>query len=569
MTRPVPLLAAAGLLLAPLFLPPSLAPAAFAQDDAADPALVEDAVDLIPAEAGVVVRVADPDSAFTHIEDFVGNAAPQYAGFVRQGRALLGVAIQNPTLSGINLKEPWYVVMLPNADAKPDTVFLLPVANAQAAEESIGPNFTSKVLGTYLAYGASADAVGMFGGATNVSKSLPPGTTDLAGASDVTVFVNLPRLRTVYGDSITDGLDQLQERMEEQAGSPEAAAGQKQFLALLKHLVNESTGFTMGLSADADKLTMTQLLNVKPGSDTAAVLATQKPAKFDVLNKLPEGLDGYLAGEGDFAPLADGLAQISAASIGGADAAKDLMTTLAKAGMTGSAGGFKLGGGGEPLLSGVQVTKAKDVAKFKTATQDYFTKADGVEQNGVKTNIKKTGTVDVGGVEMTVYTTSMEAVGSNPEAQQGVQVFDMMFGGALEQKVGYTSNAMIQILSGDEAFAKEVVAHYNGNSGHTNEPLEAARKLVPTSGNLFGAIDLAKTIQAGLAAAIESGQVPIPLDAAVVRGVDVPSTYAAFVTTVDGATLKTEAVLPAEQVRSIVDLGTAIQNSMGGGAQGF
>ena len=559
MRFPAPLLAAAGLLLAPLFLP---APPAFAQANAADPALVEDAAQLIPAEAGVVIRIADPDRAFTHVQSFAEEAAPQFAGFVRQGRAMLGVGVQNPTLSGINLKAPWYLVMMPKADAPPATVYLLPVENARAAEESVGPNFQFKTLGTYLAYTEADGVLDSFKPGSGAMEQMPKGTVELAQNSDITVYVNIPKLREVYSDQIEEGLTKFEEQMASQAASPEAAAGQKQFLKLAKGLLDDSTGLALGLNASADKLSITKLFTVASGSETAKLLATQKAAPFDVLNRLPEGLDGYLAAEGDFAPLVEGLAKFSGSEN---DAAKDLMSTLAKAGMTASAGGFMLGGGDDPLLSGVQVTSLKDMAKAKAAVQKYMTEADGKEENGVKTSVEQTGTVEVEGMTMTVYSTSLEATGTNPQAQTGVNFFNSMFGGSLDQKIGYTNEALVQITAGDDAFAEEVVSHYNGDSGHTNEPLDAARKMLPKTGNLFGAIDLAAVVQSGLAAAIESGQVPLPLDAATIRGVDVETSYAAFVTTTGRNSVKVEAVLPAAQVRNIVDLGSAVQ----GGGQGF
>ena len=240
MPRFAPLLAA-GLLLAPALLPHS-PPAAFAQSDAADPALAEDAVALIPAEAGVVVRIADPDAALTHVEDFVGNSAPQFAGFVRQGRAVIGVGVRNPTLSGINLKRPWYLVMLPKADAKPATVYLLPVANAQAAEEAVGPNFTFKTLGTYLAYSEDADALESFGEGGMIAEKLPKGTLEMAADSDITIFVNAPSLRETYADAIDDGFARVKEQAASQAASPEAAQQQEQVFEFLRGVLNDAEG---------------------------------------------------------------------------------------------------------------------------------------------------------------------------------------------------------------------------------------------------------------------------------------------------------------------------------------
>ena len=559
MPRFAPLLAA-GLLLVPALLPHS-PPAAYAQTDG-DAVLVRDAVELIPADAGVVVRIADPDAALANVQNFVRNSAPQFAGLVQQARLLLGVGIQNPTLSGINLKRPWYLVMVPKADAPPATVYLLPVANDQAAKEAIGPNYTFKKLGTYLAYGEDADAVEEFKEGGKLADALPMGTMELAGESDVTIFVNAPQLRETYADGLENGFEMIKQQAASQAASPEAAKQQEAFFGFVKGVIEDADGLTIGLSATEDRLTMKKIFQVAEGSDAAEALAAQKPAKFAAIDKLPEGLDGYIAFQGDIKPLVDAVSEFA---VDQPEGAQDAMAAFAEAGFKAMAGGFKLGGGDEPLLSGAQVTLVEDISKAKKASETYLTQSDGQVQNGLKTTVEKTGTSEVGGLEMTTYATSVEAADQTPQAQTGERFFGMMFGGSLEQKIGYTDDAVVQVLAGDEAFAEEVVDHATGSSDHTNEPLDAARELVPREGMLFGAIDLAATIQAGLAAAAESGQVPIPVDAATVRGVDVEQNYAVFVVVAKNRVLTSTAVLPAVTVRNIADMATQLQS----GAQGF
>ena len=560
MSRPAPLLAA-GLLLAPaLLLAP---PPAHAQSDAADPALAEDAVALIPKTAGVVVRIADPDSAITHVQDFAKNSAPQLAGFVSQARVFLGVGVQNPTLSGIQMSDPWYLVMIPRADAKPATVYLLPVENAVAAEKAIGPNFEKKTLGTYLAYSEDADALETFGGSDNVTGSLPAGTTELASAADVTIFVNVPVLRETYSEQIEEGLAQVREQAAGQAASPEAAAQQEQFFDFMQGVLGETDGVTVGLSASAEQLTLKKIVQVESGSDAAGALAEQKPAKFDILGRLPEGLDGYLAFEGNLKPIVEAAGKFAAQ--GQPEDMKRPMEAFAEAGFKAMAGGFQLGGGDEPLLSGVQVSTVEDVEKAKDAAAEYLTQADGQTQNGLKTTVEQGETIDVAGLEMTTYSTSVEAADASPQAQQGAAFFGMVFGGSLDQKLGYTDDAVVQTLAGDDAWAEEVVGHATGSVDHANPALDAARTLVPARGNLFGAIDLAAVAQAGVAAAAESGQIPIPFDPAAVRAVDTEPAYAVFVVSAGERVLETTAVLPAASVRSIADLFTQLQ----GGAQGF
>ena len=569
---PVPLLAA-GLLLAPLFAPPALA-----QDntralpktggDAADP-FVADAARLIPADAGVVIRIADPDSAVTHLTDFVREAAPQYANRMFAARGVLGFAVRNATLSGVNMKEPWYLVAIPRADQPPATVFLLPAANVQAMQEGVGPGMQFKTIGTYAAYtDAGEEALEGFGEGGKFAASLPQGTVELAGQSDITLAVNVPRLLEVYGDDLEGRLDDVRDRLKQQSPSPEAAANQQKALDLLVQAAQDSGPTVVGLAASKEKLWFKKIAAVKSGSQVAGALATQQPAEFALLDKLPEGLHGYAIAEGDLKPLVALMRPMQGQ--GEPEPFETLVASLADAGAKAVAGGFLLGGEGS-LFNGVQVLSVKDAAAVKPAVERFAGASDGRVEGGVRTTVEQTGTVEVEGMTLQTYLTDLEvtddAASDEAEtAKAAVDGFHTAFGeDGQVQKVGYTEDMVLKVVGGGEKFAGEAVGHLQGMSGHTNEPLDQLRGMLPKKGNVFLALDLASVAQAGLAAALESGQIPPLFDADTVRDVSLESSYMALTVSLGKTTVTAEGVIPVAQVRNVMDLADALQ----GDAQGF
>ena len=567
MTRLPPFRRSLALLAAGLLLAPPAAPT-FAQEDlktagdAADP-FVADAATLIPADAGVVIRIADPDSALTKLTAFVREAAPQHARQMLAARGGLGLAIRNVTLSGVNLKEPWYVVAVPRADMPPATVFLLPASNVQAMKEGVGPGMNFKVIGTYAAYtDADPDVLGAFGEGGGFVDTLPQGAAELAGASDVTLALNVPRLREVYRDKIDEGLEKAQQQAAEQSGGANADS-QAQAIEAIKALLEQTDGAVVGFSATPEALTFKKISAFVGGSEAAEGLSTQRPGTFETLDRLPEGLDGYLAGEGDFGPIAEWLKGFEGDEP--ANPPTEMMYALGDAGLKSAAGGFMLGGEGG-LLSGVQLSMVEDVAAADAAVRKYLKDADGRETGGLRTVVEPAGAMEVGGVAFQKFVTDLEVAESSPESEKAVEAFRTMFGEAGQESMyAATDDALVQITGGGDEFAGEVVAHLKGTSGHSNEALADLRESLPEKGNVFGAIDLATVIQTGLAVAIEKGAFPPFFDPDTIRGVQIESSYAAFVVTTEDNRVIAEGVLPAEQVRNIVDFAEALQ----GDAQGF
>ncbi|MFH5805588.1 hypothetical protein [Alienimonas sp. DA493] len=569
MFRPPPIRSSLAALAAALLLAPALSAPAHGQDlpatggDAADP-FVADAAKLIPADAGVVIRIKDPDSALTHVTAFVRNAAPQYAAQTAAGRGLLGMSVKNVTLTGVNLKEPWYVVGVPREGQPPATVYLLPAANVQAMQSGLGPGVSLKVIGTYAAYTEDDEAVlEAFGEGGGFPEILPKGSMEIARDNDVAVAINVPRLLEVYGDQLEEGLAAAKERAAENAPNPAAAAAQGQATDAFVNLLKASGPTVIGFNATEEALTFKKLSAFRSGTPIAQALSKMSPKPFAALDRLPEDLDGYIALEGDFQPLL----RLARSFLTEEDQApqREILDALAKAGLTGTAGGFQLGGPDAPL-SGVQVTTLENVDAVKPAIEKYMKQVDGMEQQGLRTTVQEAGTVEVGGVTLQKYVTNMEAVEDTPQSAAAVKAFNMMFGeDGQEQKIGYAGNALVQINGGDDAFAEEAVSHATGASDHTNEALTTVAAMLPKQGNVFAAIDLASLAQTGLATAIEMEALPPFFPPETIRGVMVNSSYAAFVVRVEGESIVAEGVIPAKQVRNVVEFGQALQ----GGAQDF
>ena len=561
--RLLPALLAAGLLSGS-----SLTPPAPAQDDvqtggdAADP-FVADAAKLIPADAGVVVRIADPDAAMMNLTAFVRTAAPQHANKMLMARGLLGTVVKNPTMSGVNLKTPWYIVGVPQEGLPPATVFLMPAANVQAMQEAVGPGMAFKTIGTYAAYtDAGEEVLEGFGEGGAFVDSLPAGSQEIAKNHDITLAINVPRLMEVYGEVLKAGVEQAKQQSAQRAGGPDAAASQGRAIDAMMTLFEKSGSTVVGFKATPDALSFKKTATFDPSSDIAAALKGQTTAGFDALDKLPEALDGYIALEGNFKPLLTLLQGVLDEEE--AEAGQDLISGLIDAGLKATAGGFVVGPSDAPL-AGVQVSAMQDVAAAKPAVEQYLTAANGMERNGVQTVIEDAGTVDVGGITMRKIVTDLEVVERSSEAEQAVRAYRMIFGESGQtQMIGYTEASVIQITGGGEEFAEEAIAHLGGQSGHTNEPLDALREKLPKRGNIFAAIDLASVVQSGLAIAVEKGAFPPFFEPEQIRSVAIESSYAAVVVRVEGDAVIAEGVLPAAQVRNLVDFAEALQ-----GAQEF
>ena len=540
----------------------------------------EGGLDLIPSDAAIVVRLKAPEATIAKVGNFANQIQPGLGFFVQGQAPVLGVAISNPTLGGVDLKNDWYVAAFPKKAGEPDVVFVVPATDSDAMQEAVGAGFTYAVKGSWVAYSMNPDATKKAQAVIDGdSKALDLGRRagNLFKANDISIFVNISDLTASYKDELNKaeaelerGLEQLQDG---QAGLPpgvNAAAIRDVVSTLGKGVlqaVRDADAAAAGIAFGDDALTIDELLLVKSDSDSSKFLAANPANDMRLLGKLPQSELGYFALHMNVGALTKWGLSMAASILDGNEEVKaqleKVSSTLRDVEFGTIAAGFGLNSGGdEGILKSISVTEAKPASTIRDLMRD-MAKLGGLSAPGVKQEITVEEEAETyGDLKGDIVKVKQEF---SPEADPlGVsqQMVDLFYGkeGAV-QRVVTTDGMIIQTAGGGQATMKEALAGLKGK-GQAGA-LKEGRKLALPKSNLVAMIDLPNFLVKGAAAVAKTGMLPIPLPAEQIAEIKIPASYLVISvgTEVDGLRAKT--ALPVKMFKGFMEIQKFVQQMQG------
>ena len=160
---------------------------------AADPS------DAVPDSASVVVRLKAPETTLGNLGDFVDAVQPGVGAVVKGNLAMLGLAISNPTLAGVDVEKDWWVIAFVESRQKPTLVFVVPAKDADALKSALPPGFHYHAADTLAIYSDNEEALAkvrhrVSGKGTALWSKVDAASKKLFDGSDLSVFINLQQL---------------------------------------------------------------------------------------------------------------------------------------------------------------------------------------------------------------------------------------------------------------------------------------------------------------------------------------------------------------------------------------
>ena len=106
-------------------------------------AVAQDApIEMIPASASVVIRLQAPETTIEELAAFINKVQPGFGDLAKsQFPNVLGQAVSNPTLAGIDQSKDWYSTLFADDDGQMKDVLLLPTIDAEEAKNAMGTKF--------------------------------------------------------------------------------------------------------------------------------------------------------------------------------------------------------------------------------------------------------------------------------------------------------------------------------------------------------------------------------------------------------------------------------------------
>lgn len=536
----------------------------------------EGGLDLIPADAAIVIRLKAPEATIAKVGNFANQIQPGLGFFVQGQAPALGVAISNPTLGGVDLKNDWYVAAFPKKDGEPDVVFVVPATDSDAMQEAVGAGFTYAVKGSWVAYSMNPDATKKAQAVIDGdSKALDLGRRagNVFKANDISIFVNISDLTASYKDELDKaeaelerGIAQIEDGQQGLPPGMNAKAIQDVVRTLGKGVlqaIRDADAAAAGIAFTDEALTIDELLLVKSGSDSSKFLASNPANDMRLLGKLPQNELGYVAINMNMGALTKwGLSMAAAVFDGNEDVKNQLDSVSAKLAdveFGTIATGFGLNADAESgILKSISVTEAKPASKIRELMRE-MSKLGGLSAPGVKQEITVEEEAETyGDLKADLVKVKQEF---SPEADPlGInqQMMDLFYGkeGAV-QRVVTTDEMIVQTAGGGQATMKEALASLKGE-GQTGA-LNEGRKLALPKSNLVAMIDLPNFLVKGAAAVAKTGMLPIPLPAEQIAEIKIPASYLVISvgTEVDG--LRARTALPVKMFKGFMEIQKFVQ----------
>lgn len=278
------------------------------------PSPAADALQLVSGDAVFVVRLKSPHKALDRAQVLADRALPAdapkelLAGLRETVERLLGAAISNDELAGVDRNADWLIWADVPAGGDARVVFQIPAGDPAALRRALGDGIKSIEHGGQVIYSEDQAALESVrrridGQGRSFAELVDKADLALFERDDLAVIVNIAHLRSVFADelkAIAEGLAADPKRSAE--NRPQAARAYDLFAGFfadpagtaLQALADART-FTIGVAVSPEGVSAEALVRVDPESPTDKALGRQQLSAFGGLAKLPAGCPAYFS----------------------------------------------------------------------------------------------------------------------------------------------------------------------------------------------------------------------------------------------------------------------------------
>ncbi len=390
----------------------------------------------------------------------------------------------------------------------------------------------------------------------------------------ISVFVNVTHLKTVYSEQLAAADDQLEQFIDMMASQVTAASPEVDIdyvLSMYRDLgtgilqtVRDSESLIVSISIEEDVLQIEELLTVEEGSSTDTLLSSQPVSDLQLLQSLPEGQTGYAATHMNPGPLFGWAETMLTGMIQDEDSREQLLKSLQIFRQAESA---TIAWGGGVFPDEDEAMRYFAVSRFQPAS----VMQDAIEVLGDELSY------DIGGIHqsMILQRDVAEIDGHSVHRYQidqelppaldplGIQrrINAKLYGqDEITQYLVFRDDTNLQTMGGGTDSMKQLMTA----DSWTDPGLLAARQRFPDQASLIVLGDLPEFIINMGRLMLESGALPIPIEAETLAGFEVPPSYAGFSVTAEPQHLHARTVIPVGTVQAFAKIAQFAQQAIPG-----
>ena len=554
-------------------------------------ARAEGPLDAIPRSASVLLRLKSPDATIQKVSEFANKVEPQAGQQVQNFSPFLGMLISNPTMAGVDRTRDWHVAVFARSEQQPALVFVIPAKDANAMQQTLGQQFKAFTQGDHLIYSEDAEIIEEIrsrGGAEPITKAISSASQEVIDGSEVSIYLNMPRIREVYKaqfDSAREQVDQAIEQMKSLAPQQQGidvgqvfdAYGKIAYGAL--QAAEDTNGLTIALSVRPDGILFVDYVDVATGTQTAEYLSESKGGADALLKELPGEKLIYGAVQGDFSALGKWGMQMGLSMFqedeSKKEAYQELMAEFQKVEMTGYAMALDVGDSEQGLIRTYGVMQAKPIEAMQSMSRksaELFGEMDNPA--GFRQTMElKADAERYGSRTADVITVKQEFGEENPGAAMAAAMMNAIWGpDGMVQRFVYLKdqNLMAQTMGGGRAAMEELLKAIDASSaGPLDGAAAGTQKALAKNACALGLIDLPGLVSRGAKLAAQSGQIPLPIDAEAIDSLKLQPSYAGLSVATGENSVRIDTYVPAEQIQGMVKLVQEFQAQMQNQQQQF
>ena len=263
----------------------------------------------IPADADVVVRLKAPGATIEKAAALADAAQQGLGNMVRQRAAGLGKAIRVPGLAGVDQSRDWYVVLSAKSDGQPDVFFVIPTTDADQLTSALPERMKSRVEEDWVVYTGTADQIpGAAEPGQGITSVMNDEHTAVFQRGDLSVFINVDHLSSVYKDKIASGKEQVDGLLDQIAAAASQANGMNMeaIMDMYRTMIygafqalEDARGCSGAITISDEGLQIEEYVTFVDSSPSANVIAGHPTSAMQSLAKLPADAAGYFGMHGD------------------------------------------------------------------------------------------------------------------------------------------------------------------------------------------------------------------------------------------------------------------------------
>ena len=530
----------------------------------------------ISDEADVVIRIRAFDATVEKVAALANAVEPGMGDLVSQNATAFGLVLSNPALTGVDRTKDFYLVLFVREEGEPKALFAIPTTDGAAMQKAIAegqPNFESQVRENWVFYadkdhGVPAAVTATESLATVLSKTKAQAVFE---NSDIGLHINVAHITDVYEAQIHEGRQKFEAGIQQGLNTP-GVENAESVVEILKletdlafKLLEETSTFTMGVSATASGLEIEDYIDFEADSELAACLKRQPTSKFAVLSRLGAELPLYVGISADFSDMMDFGGKIMASLYKSEDFRQSMQSyaqTLKQSQVHAMVMSLDLTSGTQGLFRACSLVETKSSADLLAAGRKFAEASRSLKISGVtqETTLEPEAET-IGTRKIDVMTVKQTPDPNQPGAQMQTMITGIMFGpNGLQTRMTALAEGILQLQGGDKEAMEAALTAYDANSNSLTD----ARLGLAEDAHLLVLFDLPGMVTNGMLAATTIPGLPIPFQRAVVEDLQIARSYTAISAVGEEHAVRIKTKVPVEQFKGVLKLVNFVQSIRGG-----